>query len=43
VLVAAGLFAASVLAAPRHGLLGAVLDRRRASGPLPSGDALSVR
>ncbi|HEV8372381.1 MAG TPA: metal ABC transporter permease [Actinomycetota bacterium] len=43
VLVAAGLFAASVLAAPRHGLLGAVLDRRRASGPLPSGDALSAR
>jgi len=42
VLVAAGLFAASVLAAPRHGLLGAVLDRRRASGPLPSGDALST-
>jgi ABC-type Mn2+/Zn2+ transport system permease subunit len=42
VLVAAGLFAVSVLAAPRHGLLGAVLDRRRASGPLPSGDALSA-
>jgi len=42
VLVAAGLFVASVLAAPRHGLLGAVLDRHRASGPLPSGDALSA-